>query len=544
MMKQIALLLLVTLMPLQAVWAQSDTDTFRVRTLVGEDNTPPSTPTLLSATPVAPVQIDLTWTASSDNVGVAGYSIVRDGTPIASTTLTSFSDTGLSASTTYSYYVLAFDSALNYSTSSNAIATTTPDYPPPPPPPVENSQSTEGTIARVVLDELQIIPGFSTTSFKMQTALLARIELRWGRTGSYELGYVASDIYTKAHSILLTDLEPGVTYEYEIIGYTPYGHQSVVKTGQFTTLSKESAVSPANVVRFTALANQFDVDLSWQMPPQEDIMHVRIVRSHLGFPEHPQDGAVVYQGLHTSATDEGVLSQYSPVYYTAFVTDKNGNVSSGAVTMVYATTISQPDGEVDSSHLPSYAQSIGDTTSTAEATSSIDKARLTPDMRMPAPEQILLEQGSQVFSISDPDIALFSDQSFKLSIKKNSIAGHLKSIIVTLLDPTDNRQRYSFLLRINQDQSAYEAIVAPLSVVGQSRLVVEIYDYEAMVVASYQTPLNFTAPEQSIAGEVIFPDAFMSRSAIVAFLAAGFSFFLLLLGLILWYRRRRAEDKE
>lgn len=543
MMKKITLLVLLTLMPLQAVWAQSDTDTFRVRTLVGEDTVPPSTPTLLSATPVAPVQIDLTWTASSDNYGVAGYSIIRDGTPIASTTLTSFSDTALSASTTYTYYVRAFDSALNYSTSSNALAARTPDYPPPSPLD-DNSQSTEGTIARVVLDELQIIPGFSTTSFKIETALLARLELRWGRTGSYELGYVTSDIYARAHSILLTDLEPGATYEYEIIGYTPYGHQSVVKAGQFTTLSNEPAISPANVVRFTALADQFDVDLSWQMPPQEDIMNVRIVRSHLGFPEHPQDGAVVYQGLRTSATDVGVLSQYSPVYYTAFVIDKNGNVSSGAVAMVYATTLSQPDGPGVISELPSDVKSIGDTDLTAQATSSIDGTRLTPDMRMPAPEQILLEQGGQVFSISDPNIELYSDQPFKLSINKNSIAGHLKSIIVTLLDPTDNRQQYSFLLRINQDQSAYEAIVASLSVVGQSRLVVEIFDYEAMVVASYQTPLNFIMPKQGTAGEVIFPDVLMSQSAIIAFVTTGLSLFLLLLGLLLFYRRRRAEDKE
>ncbi len=89
------------------------------------DTTAPSVPTNLNATAVSHVQIDLTWTASTDNIGVAGYNIYRDSVFLASTTGTSYVDTGLSPSTLYSYTVSAFDSATNQSAQSSADTATT-----------------------------------------------------------------------------------------------------------------------------------------------------------------------------------------------------------------------------------------------------------------------------------------------------------------------------------------------------------------------------------------------------------------------------------
>ncbi len=93
--------------------------------LVTPDTTSPSTPTNLVATSVSTSQINLAWTASTDNVGVAGYKVFRDGNQIATSTTNSFSNTGLTASTTYTYEVTAFDAAGNVSaTSASASATT------------------------------------------------------------------------------------------------------------------------------------------------------------------------------------------------------------------------------------------------------------------------------------------------------------------------------------------------------------------------------------------------------------------------------------
>ncbi|HSP81071.1 MAG TPA: fibronectin type III domain-containing protein, partial [Myxococcaceae bacterium] len=96
----------------------------------GSDTTAPSAPSNLSASAVSASQVNLSWTASTDNVGVTGYNIYRstDGltfSAVASTTSTSHADTGLAASTTYSYRVTADDAAGNESTVSNTASATT-----------------------------------------------------------------------------------------------------------------------------------------------------------------------------------------------------------------------------------------------------------------------------------------------------------------------------------------------------------------------------------------------------------------------------------
>jgi hypothetical protein len=90
----------------------------------GGDTTPPSVPANLNGTPVGSSEIDLSWTGSTDDAGgsgVAGYNVYRDGTKVNSSlvTVTSFNDTGLQASTQYSYTVSAVDNATNESAQSS-----------------------------------------------------------------------------------------------------------------------------------------------------------------------------------------------------------------------------------------------------------------------------------------------------------------------------------------------------------------------------------------------------------------------------------------
>lgn len=89
------------------------------------DTTPPSTPTGLSASAVSLSQINLSWTASTDDVGVAGYGVFRNGLQVGTTTAISYSDSGLAAGTSYSYAVDAFDAAGNLSTQSASVSTST-----------------------------------------------------------------------------------------------------------------------------------------------------------------------------------------------------------------------------------------------------------------------------------------------------------------------------------------------------------------------------------------------------------------------------------
>ncbi len=69
--------------------------------------------------------VTLTWTASTDDVGVTSYDIYRDGTQVGSSTATTYTDTGLTANTAYSYTVKAKDAANNISDASNTLNITT-----------------------------------------------------------------------------------------------------------------------------------------------------------------------------------------------------------------------------------------------------------------------------------------------------------------------------------------------------------------------------------------------------------------------------------
>ncbi|MQY34679.1 hypothetical protein SRB17_26490 [Streptomyces sp. RB17] len=89
------------------------------------DTTPPSAPTGLAVSGATDTSVSLTWSASTDNVGVSGYDVYRAGTKVSSTTSTSFTDTGLAASTAYTYTVKAKDAAGNVSAASAAVTATT-----------------------------------------------------------------------------------------------------------------------------------------------------------------------------------------------------------------------------------------------------------------------------------------------------------------------------------------------------------------------------------------------------------------------------------
>lgn len=85
------------------------------------DTQSPSIPSNLTATPLSTSQIRLNWSASTDNVGVAGYQIYRNSSLITNTTATTYIDSGLSANNTYSYYIKSYDAKGNYSNPSASV---------------------------------------------------------------------------------------------------------------------------------------------------------------------------------------------------------------------------------------------------------------------------------------------------------------------------------------------------------------------------------------------------------------------------------------
>ncbi|NUR70383.1 MAG: DUF4832 domain-containing protein [Hamadaea sp.] len=96
------------------------------------DCTSPTVPSGLAVTGKTDTTVSLSWSASTDSVGVTGYEVFRGSTLVGSPTGTSFTDTGLTAATSYSYTVKARDAAGNRSAASTAVAVTTANPPQPP----------------------------------------------------------------------------------------------------------------------------------------------------------------------------------------------------------------------------------------------------------------------------------------------------------------------------------------------------------------------------------------------------------------------------
>ena len=96
------------------------------------DNTAPSAPGPLTGTASTSTQVDLAWSPASDNTGVAGYLIFRNGLQVAKVPAASlaYSDTAVEPNTAYSYTVAAVDPAGNRSPYGSTLSVTTPDVSP------------------------------------------------------------------------------------------------------------------------------------------------------------------------------------------------------------------------------------------------------------------------------------------------------------------------------------------------------------------------------------------------------------------------------
>ncbi|KKL22663.1 hypothetical protein LCGC14_2433190, partial [marine sediment metagenome] len=164
------------------------------------DITPPTTPTVLQATAVSSSQIDLSWSASTDNTGVTGYRIYRDGTEIATIAATTYSDTGLSVLTTYSYTVSAYDAAGNESNQSSSVLVTTLSLP-------VNNPPVLDTIADITVtegDTVTLIP----TANDPDGDTLTYTYSGWMTSASYTTSYGDAGIHTVTVTVsdgILTD---------------------------------------------------------------------------------------------------------------------------------------------------------------------------------------------------------------------------------------------------------------------------------------------------------------------------------------------------
>ncbi|SEC39811.1 Por secretion system C-terminal sorting domain-containing protein [Tenacibaculum sp. MAR_2009_124] len=113
-----------TVVAFDAANNESAPATVTATTLSEVDNIAPSVPGNLTASNITQTQVRLTWTASTDNIGVEGYYVYANGNLVGTVTDTFMNVTGLNPNTTYTFTVVAFDAAGNESAPATTTATT------------------------------------------------------------------------------------------------------------------------------------------------------------------------------------------------------------------------------------------------------------------------------------------------------------------------------------------------------------------------------------------------------------------------------------
>ena len=210
----------------------------------GPDTQAPDVPTGLVANAAGATQVDLSWSASADNVAVTGYTVYRDGSSIAtvSGSTLSYSDTTVVSATTYQYSVDAFDAAGNHSAASSPASATTPDNPPTVPTGLTANAagSTQVDLSWIASTDNVAVAGY--TIYRDGTALTT--------VPDTSLSY--SD----------TGVLPGITYSYAVDAFDGAGNHSATSAPVTVTTPDTQAPSiPTGLAANASSATQ--VDLSW-----------------------------------------------------------------------------------------------------------------------------------------------------------------------------------------------------------------------------------------------------------------------------------------
>jgi chitodextrinase len=175
-----------------------------------KDTSAPSAPNNVVARSVSTSRIDISWSASTDNVGVMGYKVIRDGNEIASVTGTSFSDNGLQPGSSYSYYIVAYDLAGNLSQRSSYVT--------------EFTQNPPAVINNVVTPDTQA-PSYPP-NLNIRAISSSQLEISWspstdnvGVTGYIIYRNNAEISRTTGTSYRDSGLSPGTDYSYNVKAY-------------------------------------------------------------------------------------------------------------------------------------------------------------------------------------------------------------------------------------------------------------------------------------------------------------------------------------
>jgi len=216
---------------------------------------PPTAPGNLTATAASASQINLSWTASTSGIGIADYVVQRcqgagcaNFAQIAALTGTSYSDTGLLASASYSYRAQAVDTGGNTSTFSNTSTGAT--QAPPPPTAPGNLTATAVSATQINLTWTASTSGIGIADYVVQRCQGA------GCTNFVQTAILAGTGYSD------TGLLASTSYSYQVQAVDTTGNAGTFSSpATAATQALQPPTAPGNLTATAASATQ--INLSW-----------------------------------------------------------------------------------------------------------------------------------------------------------------------------------------------------------------------------------------------------------------------------------------
>jgi chitodextrinase len=217
------------------------------------DLSPPSVPHPVVATATSDRRVELRWAASTDEVAVAGYEVLRDGKPVATTDATSAGEDGLSPGREYCYVVRARDTVGNVSAAARKACAVTPDLTPPTAPP-----------------RFAAAPSSST-----------HVAFAWG-AATDDVGVVAYEIRRAGQVVARVDgrettaseagLAPATEHCYDLVAVDRAGNRSPAH-GPVCARTAEPGVPAGPTVLRAEPRSQSMVTLRWDSSPDPDVVY-------------------------------------------------------------------------------------------------------------------------------------------------------------------------------------------------------------------------------------------------------------------------------
>ncbi|MWV43282.1 hypothetical protein GRF59_06520 [Paenibacillus sp. HJL G12] len=302
-------------------WEPSSSPTlWQLQSAPPQDTQAPTAPTNLAVSSQTANSVTLSWTASTDNLGVTGYDVYQGSTLAGSSTSTTYTVTGLSPATSYTFTVKAKDAAGNVSAASNAATVTLGAADTAPPTAPGNLAATAKTATSATLAWTASTDNVGVTGYDV-----------------YKGTTLAASVNGTTLTAAISGLTPSTAYTFTVKAKDAAGNVSAASNAVTVTTDAPSTdttppTAPANLA--SSAKTQTNVTLTWGASTD----NVGVT------------GYDVYQGTTLAASVNGTtltaqinnLTPNTPYTFTVVAKDAAGNASAASNAVTVTTDSSTP----------------------------------------------------------------------------------------------------------------------------------------------------------------------------------------------------------